>query len=264
MMFSFDVARRPEQRAGRGAFLHPPPDLQFDSDEVADGVPMKAVVFDRYGPPDVLHIADVEQPIPKVDEVLIRIRATTVSRTDTGLRSAELFVSRFLTGLRRPQRRILGSDLAGEVEAVGAAVTEFKPGDRVFGLKPWKFGAHAEFICMQQSAALALMPAGMPFDEAAAVPDGALLALNALRPVALREGRRILVYGASGSIGSAGVQLARSFGAEVTAVCTTKSFELVRSLGADEMIDYTQEDFTKNGRTYDAIFDAVGKLSFTR
>ena len=228
---------------------------------------MKAVVFDRYGPPDVLHIADVEQPIPKVDEVLIRIRATTVSRTDTGLRSAELFVSRFFTGLRRPKRRILGSDLAGEVETVGAAVTEFKPGDRVFGLKPWKFGAHAEFICMQQSAALALMPAGMPFDEAAAVPDGALLALNALRPVALREGQRILVYGASGSIGSASVQLARSFDAyvtAVTAVCTTKDFELIRSLGADEVIDYTQEDFTKNGRTYDAIFDAVGKLSFTR
>ncbi|TMF14633.1 MAG: NAD(P)-dependent alcohol dehydrogenase [Chloroflexi bacterium] len=202
---------------------------------------MKAVVYDRYGPPDVLKIADVEQPIPKADEVLIRIRATTVSRTDTGLRSSELFVSRFFTGLRRPKRQILGSDLAGEVEAVGAAVTEFKPGDHVFGLKPWKFGAHADFICMQQSAALARMPAGMPFEEAAAVPDGALLALNALRPVALREGQRILVYGASGSIGSAGVQLARSFDA-----------------------DYTQEDFTKNGRAYDAIFDAVGKLSFAR
>ena len=225
---------------------------------------MKAVVYDRYGPPDVLQIADVERPIPKADEVLIRIRATTVSRTDTGLRSSELFVSRFFTGLRRPKRQILGSDLAGEVEAVGAAVTEFKPGDRVFGLKPWKFGAHADFICMQQSAALARMPAGMPFNEAAAVPDGALLALNALRPVALRQGQRILVYGASGSIGSAGVQLARSFGARVTAVCTTKNFELMRSLGADEMIDYTQEDFTKNGRAYDAIFDAVGKLSFAR
>ncbi len=234
------------------------------SHELACGVTMKAVVYDRYGPPDVLRIADVEQPIPKADEVLIRVHATTVSRTDTGLRSAELFVSRFVTGLRRPKRRILGSDLAGEIEAAGPAVTGFTPGDRVFGLKPWKFGAHAEFICMQESAALAHIPAGMPFDEAAAVPDGALLALNALRPVALREGQRILVYGASGSIGSAGVQLARAFGAAVTAVCTTKDFEIMRSLGADEVIDYRQEDCTKNGRTYDAIFDAVGKLSFTQ
>ena len=173
-------------------------------------------------------------------------------------------MSRFFTGLLRPKRRTLGSDLAGEVEAVGAAVTEFKIGDRVFGLKPWKFGAHAEYICMQETGVLAHMPVGMPFDEAAAIPDGAILALNALRPVALRGGQRILVYGASGSIGSAGVQLARAFGADVTAVCTTRTFELMRSLGADEVIDYAHEDFTKNGRVYDVIFDAVGKLSFIR
>lgn len=225
---------------------------------------MKAVVYDRYGPPDVLRIAAIEQPVPEAGEVLIRVHATTVSRTDTGLRSAELLVSRALTGLIQPKRRVLGSDFAGEVDTVGAAVTEFKPGDRVFGLKPWRFGAHAEFVCMPQGGALVHMPAGMPFDEAAACPDGALLALNALRPVALHEGQRILVYGASGSIGSAGVQLARAWGADVTAVCTSASFDLMRSLGADEVIDYTLEEFTTNGRTYDVIFDAVGKLSFTR
>jgi NADPH:quinone reductase-like Zn-dependent oxidoreductase len=225
---------------------------------------MRAVVFDRYGPPDVLRVENVARPVPKDDEVLIKIHAATVSRTDTGLRGADLFLSRLATGLLRPKRRILGSDLAGEVESVGAAVTEFEVGDRVFGINPWKFGTHAEFICMRASSAVGRMPAGTSFDEAAAVCDGAILALNALRPAHLRTGQRILVYGASGSIGTAGVQLARSFGADVTAVCETKHFELVRSLGAEEVIDYTREDFTKNGQTYDVIFDAVGKQSFRR
>jgi NADPH:quinone reductase-like Zn-dependent oxidoreductase len=225
---------------------------------------MKAVVHDRYGPPDVLRVEDVEKPVPKPDEVLIGVHATTVSRTDAALRAGEPFVSRVITGLRRPKRRILGSDLSGEVEALGAAVTEFTVGDRVFGINPWRFGAHAEFMCMRASGALAPMPAGMPFDEAAAVCDGAILALNALRPARLRAGQRILVYGAAGSIGTAGVQLSRSFGADVTAVCHTRNVELVRSLGADEVIDYTHDDFTKDGRTYDAILDAVGNLAFSR
>jgi NADPH:quinone reductase-like Zn-dependent oxidoreductase len=225
---------------------------------------MKAVVHDRYGPPEVLRIEEVERPVPKDDEVLVKIRATTVSRTDTGLRSADLFASRFVTGLLRPKRKILGSDLAGEVEGVGATVTEFEIGEHVFGINPWKFGTHAEFICMRASAALGHMPANMSFEEASAVCDGAILALNALRPAELRAGQRILINGASGSIGTAGVQLARYFGADVTAVCKSKNFELVRSLGADEVIDYTQEDFTKNGQTYDVIFDSVGNLSFTR
>jgi NADPH:quinone reductase-like Zn-dependent oxidoreductase len=212
----------------------------------------------------VLRVENVARPVPKDDEVLIKIHAATVSRTDTGLRGADLFLSRLATGLLRPKRRILGSDLAGEVESVGAAVTEFEVGDRVFGINPWKFGTHAEFICMRASSAVGRMPAGTSFDEAAAVCDGAILALNALRPAHLRTGQRILVYGASGSIGTAGVQLARSFGADVTAVCETKHFELVRSLGAEEVIDYTREDFTKNGQTYDVIFDAVGKQSFRR
>ena len=225
---------------------------------------MRAVVYDRYGPPDVLRLEEVEKPVPKDDEVLVRIRATTVSRTDCGLRSAEMFISRFVTGLRRPKQRILGSDFAGVVEATGATVTEFKAGDRVFGINPWKFGAHAEFLCVRASGALGHMPAGVNFEDAAAICDGAILALNALRPARLRTGQRILVYGASGSIGTAGVQLARSFGADVTAVCNTRNFELVRALGADEGIDYTIEDFTKNGRTYDVIFDSVGKQSFGR
>jgi NADPH:quinone reductase-like Zn-dependent oxidoreductase len=225
---------------------------------------MRAVVCDRYGPPDVLRLDDVERPVPNEGEVLIKIYATTVNRSDCGVRSGRPFVARFLTGLRRPRSSILGSELAGEVEAVGAAVTEFEVGDQVFGVNAWKFGAHAEFVCMRESAALAHKPAGMSFEEAAAVCDGVILALMGLRPANLRKGKSILVYGASGSIGTAGVQLARFFDADVTAVCNTKNVELVRSLGANEVIDYTQEDFTTNGQTYDVILDAVGKHSFRR
>jgi NADPH:quinone reductase-like Zn-dependent oxidoreductase len=223
---------------------------------------MRAVVYDRYGPPDVLRLEEFERPVPEEDEVLVKIHATTVTRTDTGLRSAEYFISRFFTGLRRPKRKILGMELAGEVEAVGAAVREFEIGDHVFGVNG--YGAHAEFVSMRESAPLAHMPAGMSFEEAAAVCDGASLALACLRRAGLLEGRSILVYGASGSVGTAGVQLAKHFGAHATAVCNTKNLELVRSLGADEVVDYTQEDFTKNGKTYDVIFDSVGKHSFRR
>jgi NADPH:quinone reductase-like Zn-dependent oxidoreductase len=223
---------------------------------------VRAVVHDRYGPPEVLRLEDLERPVPKDDEVLIRIHATTVNRTDCGMRAAEPFFVRFLTGLRRPRRRILGMELAGEVEAVGAAVTEFKAGDEVFGVAG--SGAHAEFVCVRERGALAHKPAGLSFEEAAAVCDGAIIALAAMRRADPRAGRSMVVYGASGSIGTAAVQLARYFGAHVTAVCTTENFELVRSLGADEVVDYTQEDFTKNGKTYDAIFDAVGKHSFRR
>jgi NADPH:quinone reductase-like Zn-dependent oxidoreductase len=222
---------------------------------------MRAVVYDRYGPPDVLRLEDVGRPTPKEDEVLVRIHATTVNRTDCGLRAADPFFSRFLTGLRRPKRRILGSELAGEVEAVGAAVRGFAVGDEVFGLRS---GAHAEYVCVRESGALARKPAGMTFEEAAAVCDGGSIALACLRKADLRRGRSILIYGASGSIGTAAVQLARSFDAHVTAVCNTKNVELLRSLGADEVIDYLQEDFTNNGKTYDVIFDAVGKHSFRR
>ncbi|HET6211950.1 MAG TPA: NAD(P)-dependent alcohol dehydrogenase, partial [Micromonosporaceae bacterium] len=214
--------------------------------------------------PDVLRLEEVERPVPGEDDVLIRIHATTVNRSDCGVRQAKPFLVRFLFGLRRPKCRILGSELSGEVEAVGVAVTEFAVGDQVFGVNPWRFGAHAEFICMRQGAALAHKPAGMSFEEAAAVCDGVVLALMGLRPAGLRKGKTILVYGASGSIGTAAVQLAKYFDAEVTAVCNTKNVETVRSLGADPVIDYLTEDFTKNGQTYDVIFDAVGKLSFRR
>jgi NADPH:quinone reductase-like Zn-dependent oxidoreductase len=225
---------------------------------------MRAVVHDTYGPPDVQRIEEVERPVPNADEVLIRIRATTVNRSDTGFLSPELAIVRLFAGVRRPRHRILGTELAGEVAAVGATVTEFKVGDHVFGIKPWKFGAHAEFICMRASATLALKPAGITFEEAAVVCDGGLLALMNLRAARVRAGQSVLVYGASGSIGTAGVQLAKYFGARVTAVCNTKNLALVKSLGADEVIDYTQEDFAENGQTYDIIFDAVGKRSFTQ
>ena len=223
---------------------------------------MRAVVHDRYGPPEVLRIEEVERPVPRDDEVLVKIHATTVTRTDTGLRSADLVISRFFTGLLRPRNKILGLELAGEVEAVGRAVTEFIVGDHVFGGKG--FGAHAEFIGMRESEPLAHKPVGMTFDQAAAVFDGASLAMACLRKAGQLEGKSILIYGASGSIGTAAVQLAKHFGAHVTAVCTTKNVELVRSLGADEVVDYTREDFTKNGETYDVIFDSVGKHSFRR
>ncbi len=226
---------------------------------------MKAVVCDRYGPPEVQRLEEVERPVPKEDEVLVKIHATTVTRTDCGIRSAKPFLIRFFFGLRRPRQRILGTEMAGEVEAVGAGVSQFTVGDLVFGsTSAFRTGAHAEFICLQESAPLAHKPAGITFEEAAAVTDGAVLALMCLEAARLRKGQRILVYGASGAIGTAGVQLARHFEAGVTAVCNTKNVELVRSLGADTVIDYTHEDFTKNGDTYDVIFDAVGKHSFSR
>ena len=226
---------------------------------------MRAVVFDTYGAPEVLRLEEVERPVPKADEVRVKIHATTVTRSDCAVRAGKPFISRFFTGLRRPKQRILGTELAGEVEAVGAAVHEFGVGDHVFGTtSTFRFGTHAEFICMQESAPLAHKPAGMSFEEAAAVCDGVILALMGLRAAGLRKGQKIVIYGASGSIGTAGVQLARYFEADVTAVCNTKNLELVRSLGADRVIDYTQEDFTKNGETYDVIFDAVGKHSFRR
>jgi len=222
---------------------------------------VRAVVHDRYGPPDVLRLAQVEKPVPKEDELLIRIHATTVNRSDCGWRAPHPFFSRIFTGLLRPKRPILGSELAGVVEAVGSAVTRFAVGDEVFGMKS---GAHAEYVCARESGAVAAKPSGISFDEAAAVCDGAIIALTCLRKAGLQRGQSIVVYGASGSIGTAGVQLAKHFGARVTAVCDTKNVELVRSLGADEVVDYTREDFARNGETYDVVFDAVGKHSFRR
>jgi 2-desacetyl-2-hydroxyethyl bacteriochlorophyllide A dehydrogenase len=223
---------------------------------------MRAVVYEKYGPPEVLRLEEVPRPVPNDDEVLVKVHATTVNRTDTGLRSAEYFISRFVTGLLRPKNKVLGMEFAGEVVEAGAAVTQFKVGDEVFGAKA--YGAHAEFLAVPQSAAVALKPAAMPFEEAAAVTDGVMLALACLRKAGPLEGRSIVIYGASGSIGTAAVQLAKHFGADATAVCATRNLELVRSLGADAVVDYTQEDFTRNGKKYDVIFDAVGMHSFRR
>ena len=220
---------------------------------------MRAVVYDRYGPPEVLRLEDVERPAPGDDEVLVRIRATTVNRLDCATRDANrrsglaiALISRLVFGIRRPRRRILGSELAGVVEAVGDKVGHFAVGDRVFGATGLGFGAHAEFVCMRENARIAHVPTGLGFEDAAAVCDGAFNALSCLRPVHLGKGRTILIYGASGSIGTAGVQLARYFGADVTAVCGTKNVELVKSLGADAVIDYTLQDFTKSGKTYES------------
>jgi NADPH:quinone reductase-like Zn-dependent oxidoreductase len=225
---------------------------------------MRAVVHDTYGPADVLRLQEVAQPVPRDDEVLVRVHATTVNRTDTGLRSGKPFASRLVTGLRRPRRQILGTEFAGEVAGAGVAVTEFRSGDRVFGLNPWRFGTHAEYVCVRESAPIAHMPEGIDFEQAAAIYDGALLALMNLRRAGLRRGQRVLIYGASGSIGTAGVQVAAAVGAHITAVCNTRNVEVVRGLGADEVIDYTRRDFTESGQTYDIIFDAVGKASFQR
>jgi NADPH:quinone reductase-like Zn-dependent oxidoreductase len=221
---------------------------------------MRAVVHDRYGPPEVLRLEDVPQPVPNEDEVLVNVHATSVTRTDCGFRAAEPFFARIFTGVLRPKRRIPGLELAGVIEDVGAAVTEFKVGDEVFGIRG---GANAEYVCVRETGVLAHKPAAASYEEAAAVCDGALLALSCLRPFLAKE-KRIVVYGASGSIGTAAVQLAKHFEAHVTAVCNTKNVDLVRSLGADVVIDFEQEDFTNNGETYDVIFDAVGKHSFRR
>lgn len=223
---------------------------------------MRAVVHDRYGPPEVLRIEEVPRPEPSERSVIVRVHATTVTRSDTAWRAAHPWLSRFFTGLRRPKYPILGSEYAGVVEQVGAEVTAFEPGDRVFGTTGG-FRAHAEYVSVREDTPIAHMPGGVTFEQAAAASDGPVLTLNAFNVIDL-EGKRLLVYGASGSMGTAGVQLGKHFGAHVTAVADTKHLELVRDLGADRVIDYTREDFTRSGETWDVIFDAVGKLRFLR
>jgi NADPH:quinone reductase-like Zn-dependent oxidoreductase len=219
---------------------------------------MKAIVYTRFGPAEVLQLTEVKKPEPKDHEVLIRIYATTVVKEDPDLRASPGF-----NGFLKPRNPILGQELAGVIEAVGSRVTRFRPGDQVFGIGA--FGAYAEYKCMPEDGALATKPVNMSYAEAASVPNGALTALPFLRDKAcIRPGQRILIYGASGSVGAAAVQLARYFGAEVTGVSSTPNLEWIKALGADHVIDYTRADFTQNGKTYDIIFDTVGKLPFSR
>jgi NADPH:quinone reductase-like Zn-dependent oxidoreductase len=225
---------------------------------------MKAILCTKYGSPDVLQLKEVAKPVPKDNEVLIRIYATTVNRTDCALLRAEPFFSRFVTGIFKPKEPILGTEFAGIIEAVGKTVASYEVGDKVFGFNESGFGSHAEYMTISEDEALATMPRNITYEQAAASTEGAHYAHNFIKKVDLRSGQEVLVNGATGAIGSAAVQLLRYFGVNVTAVCNGKDIELVRSLGADRVLDYTKEDFTKDGQKYDFVFDTVGKSSFAK
>jgi NADPH:quinone reductase-like Zn-dependent oxidoreductase len=238
---------------------------------------MKAVVYTEYGSPDVLHIKEVEKPTPKEDEILVRVRANSVnfgdliarklgnmSPRDFYMPSLFWLFARMEFGFRKPKKYILGNEFAGEVEAVGKSVTRFKKGDAVFGFRAMAMGANAEYLCVPENTSVAHKPANLTDEEAAVIPGGALTALNLLRKVNIQPGQKVLINGASGGIGAAALQLAKHYGAEVTAVCGTARVEMVQALGADKVIDYTKQDFTQSSEQYDLIVDILGKGSFGR
>ncbi|MES9738442.1 NAD(P)-dependent alcohol dehydrogenase [Peribacillus frigoritolerans] len=229
---------------------------------------MKAIVYTKYGPPDVLHLKEVEKPDPKEYEILIKVKAATVTMGDIRSRSFTVPLSvwlpaRIIMGLRRPKKTILGLELSGEVESVGKDVNLFKAGDQIFAASQVGYGAYAEYNCMRKDGPVSIKPNNISFEEAAAIPIGARTALFYLRKANVQSGQKVLVYGASGSVGSYAVQIAKYFGAKVTGVCSTANVELVKSLGADKVIDYTSEDFSRDGGTYDVIFEAVNKSPFS-
>ncbi len=225
---------------------------------------MKAAVSTRYGAPEVVVISEVEKPSPRDNGLLVKVHATTVNRTDCAYRAARPFFMRLLTGLTRPRSAVLGTEFAGVVEAVGGGVTSFEVGDNVFGYNEGPFGAHAEYMSIPEDGSVATMPASVTYQQAAPSTEGAHYALSHIRAAKINSGQDILVYGATGAIGSAAVQMLKSMGAHVTAVCSTEHVELVRGLGADRVIDYAAEDFTKDEQKYDVVLDSVGKSSFSQ
>lgn len=222
---------------------------------------MKAAVYTQYGPPEVLQVKQVEKPTPINNEILIRIKATAVNSGDVRLRKADPFAVRLFFGLFKPKTNILGCVFSGEIEAIGIGVKRFKVGDEVFGHTDMSFGTYAAYKCFPENGSIALKPASISHNEAAVIPFGGVTALHFLKKAAIQQGQKVLVFGASGAVGSAAIQLAKHFGAIVTGVCSTSNMDLVKSLGADKVIDYTKEDFTKNGEMYDVIFDSVNKMS---